>query len=115
MKSIEADLNFEAVTSMNSEIKLPKQSLIDCLSESVNTKSYDPDFKSMGIKYFISCLWILSFIILTAVIVLLSEKIFEYFKTRQHQIRINHNGRIKSCKVRAIKCKPIKKVRRTSV
>lgn len=115
MKSVEAGLNFETVTTMNSEIMLPKQSLIDCLSESVNTKSHDPDPESMGIEYFISCLWILSFIVLTGVIVLLSEKIFEYVKTRQNQIRIIHNGRIKSCEVRVIKCKPIKQVRRTSV
>lgn len=72
---------------------------LDCLSESKNTKMYDPDFEAMAIKYFMSCIYILSSILFVAFIVLVHECSNQQVKMMVASDASINSLQVKSCKI----------------
>lgn len=70
---VESGLRLETMFFLTSGVVEQRVGAMDCLSESVNTKSYDPEFKSMSVKYFITCFNGLYVLLFTAFIILVGE------------------------------------------
>ena len=76
-RSFESGLRFELVLLKEYKALEPQITAMDCLSESVNTKSYDPEFNAMSIEYFITCFYGLFVILLIAITTLIAEYLNE--------------------------------------
>ena len=77
MRSFEAGLRLEFLMFRDSSISDFQESSLDCLSELVHTKMYDPEHKSMTIYYFIRCIKSMIFLVLFALISLIMEHAWE--------------------------------------
>ena len=86
-KSSEARLQFDVALRSDSDFMTPQVSRLDCLSESANTKTYEPEHKSMDMEYFLTCLWILSSLVLLAFSALMAEKILEQFFQKNESLK----------------------------
>lgn len=98
MKNFEAGLRYQSIIMRGSEVSEPQIKSLDCLSESVNTISYDPGNKAMNIEYFLNGLYTLLFILLFAICTLILEILTNYnyetiliFHKKKHvRIKIKH-------------------------
>lgn len=76
-RSFEAGLKIEFLMSRDINISDFRVSSLDCLSELVHTKMYDPEHNSMSIFYFIQCIKSMIFLVLLALISLITEHAWE--------------------------------------
>lgn len=72
-KNFEAGLRYQSILLRGSEVSEPQINCLDCLSESVNTKSYDPGNEPMNVGYFKNGFYSMFLLFCVSVIVLIVE------------------------------------------
>lgn len=90
IRIFESGLMSRAYSLIYGEI-IPKRSTSNCLSVSKNVIQHSPEFQSLDIDMYYKCFFCLCLILITAVIILIFETIFEYLKRAKKKKRQKMN------------------------